>query len=78
VEKDLQEYIMFYCQDVNKGGLWDKPGKGRDIYHTSYALAGLSLSQEAAGIINDTTMERVNPIFNVTAKAHARAAEWFK
>ena len=27
------------------GGLKDKPGKGPDIYHTCYSLAGLSLSQ---------------------------------
>ena len=69
---------MFYCQDIAKGGLWDKPGKGRDIYHTAYALAGLSLSQKAEGVLNDTAIEPVNPIFNVTVKAHARAAEWFK
>jgi protein farnesyltransferase subunit beta len=34
-----------YCQDKEAGGLWDKPGKHRDIYHTCYALSGLSLSQ---------------------------------
>ena len=52
-EMDLQSYILFYCQDSKKGGLWDKPGKNRDIYHTTYSLSGLSLSQEMSGIINE-------------------------
>ena len=54
-EKDLQEYIIFYCQDP-RGGLWDKPGKGRDIYHTTYSLSGLSLSGEFSEVINETSL----------------------
>ncbi|KAL4717942.1 hypothetical protein ACJJTC_001360 [Scirpophaga incertulas] len=38
----LQEYIMICCQAV-EGGLVDKPGKYRDIYHTCYTLSGLSI-----------------------------------
>ena len=68
-EMDLQQYILFYCQDT-KGGLWDKPGKGRDIYHTTYALSGLALSAEMSGVINDNKIEAVNPVYNITAKAH--------
>ena len=44
-EEELQKYVTFFCQD-KKGGLWDKPGKNRDIYHSCYSLCGLSLSQE--------------------------------
>ena len=33
-----------FCQDL-RGGLIDKPGKGRDYYHTCYALSGLSVAQ---------------------------------
>lgn len=40
----LQEYILICCQH-NDGGLIDKPGKPRDIYHTCYALSGLSVAQ---------------------------------
>ncbi len=35
---------MLCCQDP-RGGLVDKPGKGRDFYHTCYTLSGLSVSQ---------------------------------
>lgn len=55
-ERSLQEYILFYCQDLERGGLWDKPGKSRDIYHTCYALSGLSLSQQLSGSINDSSL----------------------
>ena len=51
-EKDLQQYVLFYCQDGSKGGLWDKPGKNRDIYHTCYALSGLAASQQLFGALN--------------------------
>lgn len=40
----LQEYILICCQH-HDGGLIDKPGKPRDIYHTCYALSGLSIAQ---------------------------------
>lgn len=40
----LQEYILICCQHT-EGGLIDKPGKPRDIYHTCYALSGLSVAQ---------------------------------
>eukprot|EP00039_Didymoeca_costata_P017232 m.317528 g.317528 ORF g.317528 m.317528 type:complete len:405 (-) comp16509_c1_seq5:1380-2594(-) len=40
----LQDYIFYCCQEMG-GGLRDKPGKGRDYYHTCYCLSGLSVSQ---------------------------------
>jgi protein farnesyltransferase subunit beta len=43
-ESNLQKYVLFLCQD-SEGGLFDKPSKTRDIYHTCYSLSGLSLSQ---------------------------------
>lgn len=30
---------------MDEGGIIDKPGKGRDYYHTCYGLSGLSISQ---------------------------------
>ncbi|KYQ89144.1 protein farnesyltransferase beta subunit [Tieghemostelium lacteum] len=43
-QRSLQEYILICCQD-KAGGFGDHPVKGRDYYHTSYGLSGLSLSQ---------------------------------
>ena len=37
--------FVLYCQDP-KGGLWDKPGKKRDLYHTCYSIAGLSSASQ--------------------------------
>lgn len=42
----LQEYILICCQHKN-GGLLDKPGKPRDVYHTCYTLSGLSVAQHS-------------------------------
>lgn len=42
----LQEYILICCQH-NNGGLLDKPGKPRDVYHTCYTLSGLSVAQHS-------------------------------
>lgn len=38
------EYIL-QCGQTTKGGLRDKPSKGRDFYHSCYALSGLSIAQ---------------------------------
>ena len=40
----LQEYILGVGQE-DAGGLRDKPGKRADVYHTFYALCGLSTAQ---------------------------------
>jgi protein farnesyltransferase subunit beta len=40
----LQRYVLLACQEP-AGGLRDKPGKGRDFYHTCYCLSGLSVAQ---------------------------------
>ena len=43
-QQALQGYIILCCQQ-GQGGLKDKPSKGPDIYHTCYAMSGLSISQ---------------------------------
>ncbi|XP_018568931.1 protein farnesyltransferase subunit beta [Anoplophora glabripennis] len=43
-ERALQEYILICCQNPS-GGLLDKPGKPRDIFHTCYTISGLSVAQ---------------------------------
>lgn len=40
----LQRYLL-HCSQQIEGGMRDKPGKGRDFYHTCYALSGLSVAQ---------------------------------
>jgi Prenyltransferase and squalene oxidase repeat len=44
-QKALQRYVLHCAQEVEKGGLRDKPGKSRDYYHSCYALSGLSVAQ---------------------------------
>jgi len=42
----LQGWILGCCQSEDGcGGLRDKPGTGRDHYHTCYCLSGLSIAQ---------------------------------
>jgi protein farnesyltransferase subunit beta len=41
----LQRYILHCAQNLEGGGMRDKPGKSRDFYHSCYALSGLSVSQ---------------------------------
>lgn len=40
----LQRYLLHCSQQID-GGMRDKPSKGRDFYHTCYALSGLSVAQ---------------------------------
>ncbi|KAL8454521.1 hypothetical protein Emed_000242 [Eimeria media] len=77
--KHLQQYILCCCQ-TEKGGIEDKPGKGADLYHTCYALSGLSIAQHAAahgelgkppyvfGKRSNNLLERTDPFYNVCSK----------
>lgn len=76
----LQAYVLVACQHSH-GGLFDKPGKGRDFYHSCYALSGVSCVQNfpsAAGVGARVLGPLANqlltthPIFNVQPdKVHA-------
>lgn len=63
-EEELQKYITFFCQDL-RGGLWDKPGKNRDIYHTCYSLCGMALSQEFSCLKESDKLVKTDPIYNI-------------
>ena len=39
----LQRCVPLCAQDVNRG-LWDKPSKPNDFYHSCYNLSGLSVA----------------------------------
>eukprot|EP00166_Cyanidium_caldarium_P004253 ctg_44.g18 len=62
-EPQLAHYILRYCQDVEHGGLRDKPHVPADLYHTCYALSGLSLTQSTN---TEATLRPVHPAYNLT------------
>ncbi|KAG6462257.1 protein farnesyltransferase subunit beta [Manduca sexta] len=79
----LQEYILICCQ-CNDGGLIDKPGKPRDIYHTCYGLSGLSVAQHGTGardpfVVGSPSNElnRVHPLHNVAPHLVYNAIHYF-
>ncbi|XP_063387394.1 protein farnesyltransferase subunit beta [Cydia fagiglandana] len=79
----LQEYIVVCCQ-ANDGGLIDKPGKARDIYHTCYTLSGLSIAQHGTGagdpfVVGSPRNElnRVHPLHNVAPHLVYNAVHYF-
>ena len=43
----LKQYIL-RCQDVDDGGIADRPGDMPDVFHTFFGLAGLSLLVRSA------------------------------
>ena len=81
----LQAYILFACQNLQNGGLIDKPGKFPDLFHTNYATAGLSLSQEclkdnfkvALNSDLDDVFEKMNPIYCVTQDKIEKALKYY-
>jgi protein farnesyltransferase subunit beta len=84
----LQAYILMCCQNLS-GGLWDKPGKPADLFHTNYATAGLALSQKC--FLKDEKEElkvmlsfnetldfnEINPIYCVSTEKVERAKNYF-
>ena len=80
----LQAYILLACQN-HKGGLFDKPGKNPDLFHTNYASSGLILSQES--LIKDLNIsisyheslefEQMDPIFCVSKDLVNKARSYF-
>lgn len=81
----LLDYLLVCCQ-CQYGGLRDKPGKGRDYYHTCYGLSGLAVAAaeppppegEAAPPAHWTEgTTTVNPVFNVSAAKAEQAMAWW-
>ncbi|KAL8790731.1 MAG: hypothetical protein Q9195_006209 [Heterodermia aff. obscurata] len=62
--KKLGNYIL-QCQDVELGGLADRPGDAVDVFHTFFGVAGLSLLSHAG-------LESVNPIYGMPSKVIER------
>lgn len=51
----LAEFIL-NCQDMETGGIADRPGDISDVFHTFFGIAGLSL-------LNFDHLEPVDPVF---------------
>jgi protein farnesyltransferase subunit beta len=72
----LQTYVLACCQSPD-GGMRDKPGKARDLYHTCYCLSGLSSAQHygGGGVLGPphNLLARVDAALNVTSD---RLAKW--
>ncbi|XP_076651386.1 farnesyl transferase beta subunit [Halictus rubicundus] len=80
-QEALQEYLLICCQHPD-GGFVDKPQKISDMYHTCYALSGLSIAQNSPRplIIGSQTTDIVNrthPIYNLVHTSATYALEYF-
>ena len=53
--KKLTDFIL-RCQDMDHGGIADRPGDMVDVFHTHYAIAGLS-------ILGHQSVAEVDPIY---------------
>ena len=65
--------------DPSGGGLFDKPGKNVDPYHTCYALSGLSVAQHSPRVSNTTTTHSCDPsiiLFPPALFNDVAGAEW--
>jgi len=76
----LQMYILGCAQD-ERGGLRDKPTAGRDLYHTCYALCGLSIAQQTDPNENIVTprniVRTVNAIHGISQDKFSSAWSYF-
>ncbi len=78
----LAAYILTCCQSDTTGGLWDKPGKAADYYHTCYCLSGLAIAAHDASLSGAAaaSIEATDVLFNVrparlaAMRAHLAAA----
>jgi protein farnesyltransferase subunit beta len=82
----LQGYILFCCQSSH-GGLFDKPGKYPDLFHTNYAMLGLALSQKTilennitVSLCYDEEMNfsEIDPVFTISAERLKNAKEYYR
>jgi len=81
-QKALQEYCLLFCQ-CKTGGLRDKPGKSKDLYHSCYVLAGLSIAQNGPlekCVLGSPSneLESIDPKYNLTYPALCLAKKFFE
>ena len=87
----LLDYLFICCQQ-STGGMRDKPGRGRDYYHTCYCLSGLAVaaaeSEPDAAVAGTqptsapahwkSAVGIINPVYNVSAAKAEAALAWFR
>lgn len=77
----LQRYLVVAAQEV-RGGFKDKPGKGRDFYHTCYSLSGLSIAMHTPATANlidsEYKLKPVDPRFGVSVGKTERMLAYFR
>jgi len=74
--EDLERYLLRYCQ-CRGGGFRDKPGKPRDLYHTCYALSGLSVAHQNLKESRSSLLPKVNYLVNIRVERWEFAAAYF-
>ncbi|XP_071865943.1 farnesyl transferase beta subunit [Bombus fervidus] len=80
-QEALQEYLLICCQHPH-GSLVDKPGKSQDVYHTCYALSGLSIAQNSPlpliiGSPNLNLVKIIHPLYNLENSCAINALKYF-
>lgn len=80
-QEALQEYLLICCQHPY-GGLLDKPEKTSDMYHTCYALSGLSIAQNSPrpliiGSQNTNLVNLTHPVYNLVLTSATNALKYF-
>jgi len=58
IDKDAQIRFILKCQDTEHGGISDRPGDMVDVFHTYFAVAGLSL-------LGYEGVQEVDPVYSV-------------
>ncbi|KAF4737562.1 hypothetical protein FOZ63_015530 [Perkinsus olseni] len=77
----LQMYLLLACQERERGGFRDKPGKNCDYYHTCYALSGMAASQWHRGsppttLGENTLLIESDVLYNVSKEARRRLEKY--
>ncbi|XP_076164806.1 farnesyl transferase beta subunit [Ptiloglossa arizonensis] len=80
-QEAVQEYLLVCCQHHN-GGLLDKPERYMDMYHTCYALSGLSVAQNSPeplviGSRTTNLLAVIHPAYNLVLLSAINALEYF-
>jgi geranylgeranyl transferase type-2 subunit beta len=61
----LTEFILS-CEDKEGGGFSDRPGNLADVFHSLFAIAGLSL------LAADDSIQKVNPVYCMSQRTVSR------
>lgn len=72
IDKEKLTTFILASQDIDLGGIGDRPGNLADPFHTLFGMAGLSLLSSSSLIVDQTDAQKslaiqklkaVNPVF---------------